>query len=213
MEKSILVHGDQEFFCQLLGSFFRENGFLVMKESADIWRTIELIRRDPPCVVLIDARRSKTNGIDDALVIKGEFPDQKVVLLSASSETKDVLLALNQGIDGYLLKSAIPKDIVEDLDSVCKGELRVSRSLVGIVVKNLRIRKGDKCETEGNSTVKLTSRESEILVLISNGHTNKEIAEKLLVSLNTVKNHIISIMKKFNVHTRSGAVSKWKSLN
>ncbi|WP_434510810.1 LuxR C-terminal-related transcriptional regulator [Desulfitobacterium sp. AusDCA] len=214
MNRSILVHGDQEFFCHLLGTFLRENGFSVVKESIDIWTTVDIIRKNPPDAVFIDARRSKGNGIEDAMILKGEFSNQKVVLLSASSEPNDVLTALDKGIDGYFLKSSISQEIIEDLEAVIsKGEVRVSRELIGIIVQNMRLHKKEDCcvDQEGNP-VDLTPRECEILVLLSVGKTNKEIAEKLLISKNTVKNHIVSILNKLNVHTRSSAVYRWKNL-
>lgn len=212
MKRIILVYGDQELFCHLLGSFLHENGFSISKQSTDIWETIEEIRRNPPHVILIDARRSKSNGLDDATLIKGEFPLQKIVLLSASSEAKDVMAALNLGIDGYLLKSVSPGELLQDLAAVCTGELRVSRELVGLLVRDWRKRKRTGGELEEQNSARLTLRENQIMVLMAQGNTNKEIAEKLELSPNTVKNHVISILGKFNVHTRTGAVSKWKNL-
>jgi DNA-binding NarL/FixJ family response regulator len=213
VKKTVLVHGDQNLFCNLLGSFLAKNDYIVIKESTDIWETIEEIRRNPPSVILIDARRSKANGLEDAAIIKGEFPRQKVVILSASSDPEDVVLALDLGIEGYFLKSTVSQELLEDLDAVCKGELRVSHELVGTVVRNMRNRYRGKTDLEEpENFTKLTPRENEIMVLIAHGKTNKEIASLLLLSPNTVKNHVISILDKLNVHTRTGAVSKWKNM-
>jgi len=208
--RKILVYGDQEFFCHLLGLFLREQGYEVTCELTNIWNTIEVIRKNPPDVVFIDARRSKSNGVEDAAIIKGEFSEQKVIILSASSEVKDVIMALNLGIDGYLLKSSLSKEIILDLEAVCMGEFRVSHELIGIIIKAWRNK--NQIPNLSEKPVELTPRESEIMVLISYGKTNKEISEYLLLSTNTIKNHVISIFNKLDVHTRAGAVSKWKNI-
>lgn len=204
----VLVLSDQSLFCVLLGQFLREHDFIIEGEYTDTWKAVEYIRKSSPDIVLIDARRAKANGLEDASILKGEFPAQKVVILSASDEMEDITSALLLKIDGYLLKNSSVEQIVQDLKDICNNELRISPKLVGVVLKAWHQIQVKEPKKETN-TSPLSPRENEILSLIAKGKTNKEIGQQLLISPNTVKNHVDSILTKLNVHSRSEAVYTW----
>jgi two-component system nitrate/nitrite response regulator NarL len=210
MKYGVLVYGDQEFFCTLLGSFLREHGFNVVKELVNIWEVIAEIPKSKPDIVLLDARRSRSNGIEDTSIIKGEFPEQKIAILSASKEIVDIIAAIDAGVVGYILKSSLSNEVLSDLYAICRGEVRISHELAGEVIKTWYSQRSRELLKEYSTP--LTHREKEILVLLSQGKSNKEIAAQLLLSPNTIKNHILSIFNKLDVHSRAGAVSKWKTL-
>jgi len=185
-----------------------EHGFIVTGEYTMVKNVLEHIRRDPPDAVIVDGRRSQQNGVEEILAVKTEFPCQKLILLTTSQESKDILVMLKCKINGYLLKSSSPLQLVQDIKAVCQGETRISPELVGTIVNFVR----NNDNFNKHSFDALTMREKEILNTIAKGKTNKEIAFELSISPNTVKNHVKSILSKLSIHSRSQAVSYWSGL-
>jgi two-component system NarL family response regulator len=208
MKEQIVVTGDQLLICALLGNFLSQHDFVVAGSYIKIQETLAHISRDPPDAVIVDARRSTQNGAEQVLMIKNEFPDQKIIILASSQEAKDLIFMLKNKINGYLLKSTPPNQLVQDVIAVCKGETRIAPELMGIVVDFVRNDNDMDRVSEGA----LTMREKEIMHLIAQGNTNKEIAEQLFISPNTVKNHVKSILSKLSLHSRTQAVSYWSGL-
>lgn len=202
----VLVMGREYLITDLLSRFLADEGFEIVAHEKEPEKVIEIIHHKQPDIVLIDA--NKHNGKRPSLMIKSVFPQQKIVVLSHLDKKEDVLPVLSVGVEGYLLKSSHPKDIIENLIAVYNGSIRVSPQLLDFILKDWQKEKKKK----GEHSTELTTRELEILSLMAEGKTNKEISKQLFISSNTVKCHVSSIISKLNAKSRTDAVFKSYSL-
>lgn len=202
----ILLMGREDLIADLLSRYLTDEGFEIVAHEKEPERVIEIIPEKQPDIVLIDA--NKHNGKRPSLIIKSAFPQQKIVVLSHLDKEEDVLPVMAVGVEGYLLKSSHPKDIIENLIAVYNGSIRVSPQLYDFILKDWHREKKKK----GESSNELTKRELEILALMSEGKTNKEISRILFISSNTVKCHVSSIISKLDAKSRTDAVFKSYSL-
>lgn len=199
----ILILGKQSLMNNLLSRFLKEHGFEVVGIVYDCFQALECVRLAKPDMVLIN-----TQTLDDAaplLFVKYDFPLPKIVILSDLEEKEEVLPILRLGVDGYISKSAPPAEVIEDLKAIYRGETRVSRKLLSTVLKAWQEEQKKKSREAAPG---LTKRQLEVLKLVAEGKSNKEISQQLLISPNTVKYHISSIMAKLGAHSRTHAVFK-----
>jgi len=208
-KKLIMIFSDQELTMFLLEKFLREHSFEIALASNNIWQIVAEIPNYPLSGMLIEARRKSLNGMKELSVIKSEYPELPTAVLSASTSPNYVMNALNLGADGYLLKNTMSDDFVKDLESVCNGNICISRELVGTVFRSMR--NNGRLDSKEFS-FQLTPREHEIMALMSNGATNRQIAQYTSLSINTINNHIASIYKKLGTHNRINAVSIWEGV-
>jgi DNA-binding NarL/FixJ family response regulator len=151
---------------------------------------MEQFRTHRPDVTLMDLQMPKMNGLDAMIAIRGEFPGARIIVLTTYAGDVQVLRAVKAGARAYLLKSLVRKDLVEIIRLVHAGEKRIPPEVAADL--------GDDA---------LSSREIEVLSLISGGNANKEIAAKLSITEETVKGHMKSIFTKLGVHDRAHAVT------
>ena len=209
MSVSIVIVGDHLLWNSLLSSFLEQRGHSVVGISASTRETLRLIRKNSPDLALIDNRSSTNRGARQVNSIKNEFPEQKVILLYSSHESTDLLYMLKCGTDGYLQKSTTPEQLLSDIEAVNAGETRVPQELMHVLLAHARNEtKGNKQEID-----RLTMREKEVLELLASGKSNQEIAVFLSISINTVKNHVKSVLSKLSMHSRSQAIVFWSTLN
>jgi two-component system NarL family response regulator len=199
----ILLMGREDLITELLARFFEDEGFEIIALEKEPEKVIEIIPHTKPDIVLIDA--NKHNGKRPSLLIKSLFPKQKIVVLSHLDQEEDVLPVLAAGVEGYLLKSSHPKEILENLIAVHNGLIRVSPQLYDFILKDWHKKEKKK---RGEPSNELTARELEVLNLIAEGKTNKEISKILSISSNTVKCHVSSIISKLDAKSRTDAVFK-----
>lgn len=160
----------------------------VVGEAGDGAEAIALTRRLKPQVVVMDCAMPKTNGIDATRSILAESPEVAILLLSMHSELTLVRQALAAGARGYILKSAIDLDLASAVRRVAAGETVVDPAL------------DRPAASDGEQRHGLTARELEVLQLICNGMSNREIAARLDLSINTVSVHRTNIMNTLGVH-------------
>lgn len=160
----------------------------VVGEAGDGAEAIALTRRLKPQVVVMDCAMPKTNGIDATRSILAESPEVAILLLSMHSELTLVRQALAAGARGYILKSAIDLDLASAVRRVAAGETVVDPAL------------DRQAASDGEQRHGLTARELEVLQLICNGMSNREIAATLDLSINTVSVHRTNIMNTLGVH-------------
>lgn len=146
------------------------------------------------------------NGIAAARVITDEVPTSTVVMLTVSQNDDDLFAALRAGAAGYLLKDTDPTRLPLALNGVLKGEAALPRVLVGKLIDEFRARGKRRGVLGKEGRTNLTSREMEILELLREGLSTKEIGQRLFVTPVTVRTHISSILKKLKVPDRAAAI-------
>ncbi|MBI5726401.1 MAG: response regulator transcription factor [Ignavibacteriales bacterium] len=153
-------------------------------------------------VVLMDINLPHMNGIDCTRIIKEKMPDVQIIMQTVYENTEMIFESLKAGASGYLLKRTPPVKVLEAIEDVFKGGSPMSSQIARMVVESFH----QKLEVpEGN----LTTREEEILTLLSKGFKYREIAESLFISMDTVRTHIRHIYEKLHVRSRTEAVIKF----
>lgn len=177
----------------------RQHDFRVVGEASDGREAVTLAQQHKPDVIVMDIGMPNLNGIEAARQVTASLPQSAVVILSMHSDEAYVLRALKAGARGYLLKESAESDLITAIRAVHNGKAffspAVSRMLVEDYVRQLQDR-----EIEDSYEL-LTMREREVLQLIAEGKSNKEIAAMLNVSLYTVESHRGNLMEKLNLHT------------
>ena len=160
-----------------------------------------------PDLILMDIQMSTMDGLEATRQIKQILPDTTIVVLTVRDDDEKLFEALKSGAQGYLLKDIRSHKMVEMLQSAMNGEAAITPSLAGRVLAEFRRmslhQTGDASAVHEDNS--LTERELEVLSLVAKGASDKEVAEKLFVSLNTVKTHIRNILAKLRVDSRREA--------
>jgi DNA-binding NarL/FixJ family response regulator len=166
----------------------------LVADAATGGEGIQKYRQHLPDVTLMDLRLPDMSGIDALIAIRTEFPEARVVMLTTFEGDVEIQRALEAGAFGYLLKTMPPKDLVEMIRSVHAGKKRVPSEVAAYLAEHL----GDEA---------LTPREIDVLGHIAGGNRNRDIAERLFISEETVKVHIRHIMEKLGASDRTQAVA------
>ncbi|HEY3249047.1 MAG TPA: response regulator transcription factor [bacterium] len=178
--------------------------FEVIGEAQDGADAVRLVRELHPDVVVMDISMPVMNGVEATRAIREAFPDIHVLILTMHEEESFVFQLLQLGASGYVLKRAAATDLVDAVRAASRGEAflypAVARSLVADYLENMRT--GRRSLRQDG----LTDREREVLVLIAEGLTNAQIAEKLYISVKTVQTHRTHIMEKLDLHDRGHLV-------
>lgn len=184
-----------------------EGGFHVCAEVGDGLSAIEAVVQHRPEVALLDIHMPGGGGISAAGVICEKVPETAVVMLTVSQDDNDLFSALRAGAAGYLLKDTDPARLPLALEGVLRGEGAIPRMLVSKLVEEFRNPgRRKRFPLGGNKRAQLTSREWEILELLRQGLSTKEIGEHLYVTPVTVRTHISSLLKKLKVSDREAAI-------
>jgi RNA polymerase sigma factor (sigma-70 family) len=174
--------------------------FEVVGEAADGEEGLEAVETLRPDVVLMDLRMPTCDGLEATRRIKQAFPDVRVVMLSVSEDDQDFFSAIRCGADGYLVKDLRPEGLFQELRGLAQGEAPLSRTMTSKLLRQLA-RQGSMVVPQISSDL-LSPREQEVLALIVEGLTNREIAAELGIAVNTVRNHVRSVLEKLKVRNR-----------
>ncbi|MES9832017.1 MAG: two-component system response regulator NarL [Candidatus Thiodiazotropha sp. DIVDIV] len=174
----------------------------LIGEAANGEEGLLLAKQYNPDLILLDINMKGVSGLETLKAIKKLQLDSRILMLTVSDNEEDVLTALRNGADGYLLKDMEPEDILKSINKAVKGTVVISDHLTQLLAKALR---EDSRLDEQSSINDLTTREKEILQHISKGQSNKQIASKLVISEGTVKVHVKHLLKKLNLHSRTEA--------
>lgn len=172
----------------------------VIGEAADGEECLNLLKKVKPDVLLLDINMPKKNGIEVLQELKKKKDKTKILMLTVHNEVEYLIKAVDIGADGYILKDSESEELKKAITVIHNGDNFIQPSLIPLL--NVRLLKRDN---DIDKIELLTKRENEVLILVANGMFNKEIAENLLISERTVKNHISSIFKKINVADRTQA--------
>jgi DNA-binding NarL/FixJ family response regulator len=179
----------------------------VVAEAENGREALSLIGEHQPDIALVDIAMSELNGLDVAERVKRNWPHVRVVMLSMHANEEYVLQALRAGAAGYLLKDSALEELGLAVKAVMRGETYLSPTISRHVVDDyLRRIEGIAKQEEKGPFVQLTTRQREILQLIAEGNTTKEIALKLSVSVKTVETHRARLMERLGIHDVAGLV-------
>jgi two-component system NarL family response regulator len=183
-----------------------ETDIEVVGEASDGAEALKVAAETTPDIVLMDVRMPKRGGIDATMAIKDAVPSAKIIMLTISDEEADLYDAIKAGAMGYLLKEISIEEVASAVRAVYTGQSLISPSMASKLLTEFAtmVRKDD--ERQQVPTPRLTDREMEVLKLVAKGMNNRDIAKKLFISENTVKNHIRNILEKLQLHSRMEAV-------
>ena len=201
----VLVVDDQELFRRGLTMLLAvESGIEVVGEAGDGVEGTSIAESSAPDVVLLDVRMPKRSGIEACLSIKEAVPSAKIIMLTVSDEEADLYEAVKSGASGYLLKDSSIEEVAQAVRVVADGQSLISPSMaIKLIDEFKQMSKPEKASGPG---LRLTERELDVLRLVAQGHSNKEIAARLYISENTVKNHVRNMLEKLQLHSRMEAV-------
>lgn len=205
----IVLVDDQTLFVESLKTVLetRTEDLQVVGVANDGKRAVEVVAETSPDIVLMDVRMPLMNGVESTRLIKERFPNMRVLMLTTFDDDQYVVEALRLGAVGYLLKNMPPSELISAIRAVYEGGVlispQVANKLLGLIT-NPQSKAGEEDDNErtGSLVNQLSSREKEILQLMAEGLDNKEIAGKLYIAEQTVKNYVSIIYSKLGVRDR-----------
>jgi len=203
----VLLADDHALFRAGIASLLRAWGMDVVGQAADGDEAIELARRLKPELVLMDVRMSPRNGLEATRVIKTELPDVKVIIVTVSEDEQDLFEAIKSGAEGYLLKGMSEEELGSTLARISAGEPALSPGLATKILDEFARMAREGAGKPAGPEDELTDREREVLRLVAEGATNREIASSLYVSENTVSFHMKNILGKLHLKNRAQAAA------
>jgi len=167
---------------------------VMVAQGANAAEAIQLYRKHKPDVTLMDLRLPDKSGIDALIAVREEFPEARIIMLTTFEGDVEIHRALEAGARGYVLKNMPPKELVEVIRQVHAGKKRIPPQVASRLAEHI-------------SDEELTVREIEVLSQIAGGNRNRDIADKLFITEETVKVHIKHIMEKLGASDRTQAVA------
>ncbi|MCT6875844.1 two-component system response regulator NarL [Frischella perrara] len=183
---------------QLIGT---DSHFLVIAETGSGTEGIQLAVTLEPDIILLDINMNDMNGLEILRYLRRNNVSSRIIIFTVSNTKEDIITALKNGADGYLLKDMEPENLLKALHSIAEGKIIMDESITYIMLDYMRY--GDESTIKQSHDVKLlTPREHEIFNLLVQGLSNKLIAKELDIVESTVKVHVKSIFKKLNFKSR-----------
>ncbi|HEY9153389.1 MAG TPA: response regulator transcription factor [Anaerolineales bacterium] len=182
----------------------RHPQFTVVGEAGSAREALEQVANLKPEVVIMDIRLPGTSGIEACEEIVNKFPGTKVIMLTSYAEDEMLFSAIRAGASGYILKQIGSDDLVKALEAVSRGEALLDPAVTQRVFQE--VRRAVK-EEEASAFAHLSQQEKHVLLLVSEGKTNREIAKALFLGEGTVRNYVSSILSKLGVNNRAEAAA------
>ena len=193
MKLRIILAEDHTIVLEGLRALLEKEGFEIVGEAQDGRSAVELAAKFKPDIAILDIAMPALNGVDAAREILRASPDTRTILLTIHEDNQYVVEALRAGVSGYLLKTKAASDLVQAIKEVSRGALYLSPGLSRDVVKSFLENKEVKADP-------LSPREREVLQLIAEGKTTKEVGAILGISVKTAESHRTRIMEKLGIH-------------
>ncbi len=199
MATSVLLADDHALIRQGLRALLERQGFQVTCEAADGQETLRVAGKVHPDIAILDISMPVLNGIDAARELTKSSPKTKVILLTQHDEDQYVTEALRAGVKGYVLKSQAAEDLVQAIREVCRGSVylspRISRAVVDAYVSKTYA-----------APDPLSGRERQVLQLVGEGKSTKDVAAQLGISVKTAESHRARLMRKLDIHETASLV-------
>jgi|SRR5882724_10294589 len=193
MSLRIFLADDHGMFREGVRLLLESQGFSVVGEAADGLTAAKLAAELHADIAVLDVAMPRLNGVDAARSLKTDAPDVKTILLSVHTEEPYVIEGLRAGVRGYVMKTQAGSELVQAIREVARGAIYLSPGISGLVV--------DACLTDGaHPRDPLTLRERQVLQLVAEGNSTKEVAGLLGIGARTAESHRLRIMKKLGIH-------------
>ncbi len=202
MNERILLIDDHTLFRAGLRDLLTRRNIEVVADVGDGSEGVKIASEQPLDIVLLDMRMPQMDGISVLKILKAAHPDLPVAMLTTSSDESDLVGALRNGAQGYLLKDMEPDELVVALREILAGKTIVAPDLAPVLASAVQSDGQVKKEEKEDPFAVLTPREYEILTLLAEGQSNKVIARNLGISDGTVKLHVKAILRKLNISSR-----------
>jgi two-component system, NarL family, response regulator DevR len=205
VKQRILLVDDHEVVRLGLKSLLeRHPQFDVIGEASSAREALEQVANNHPDVVVMDIRLPGTSGIEACEEITSRFPETRVLMLTSYAEDEMLFSAIRAGASGYVLKQIGGEELVRALEAVARGEALLDPAVTQRVFQE--VRRAVK-EEEASAFAHLSQQEKHVLLLVSEGKTNREIAKSLFLGEGTVRNYVSSILSKLGVSNRAEAAA------
>ena len=202
----LVLADDHPLFRAGIASLLQVWGHEVVGEASNGLEALELVRRLRPDLVLMDITMPECNGLEATRLIKAELPDTRIVIVTVSDHDEDLFEAIKSGAEGYLLKDMGEVELESTLNALEADEPALSPRLATKILDEFA-RLSHEAPPREDQRDDLTTREREVLQLVSEGATNREIARSLYLSEHTVNFHMKNILSKLHLRNRAQAVA------
>jgi len=203
-QRIILVDDHEVVRLGLKALLERHPQFEVVGEAGSARDALEQVAAMEPDVVVMDIRLPGTSGIEACEQIVDQFPNTKVIMLTSYAEDEMLFSAIRAGASGYVLKQIASEELVKAIEAVGRGEALLDPAVTQRVFQE--VRRAVK-EEEASAFAHLSQQEKHVLLLVSEGKTNREIAKSLFLGEGTVRNYVSSILSKLGVNNRAEAAA------
>lgn len=195
----VLIVDDDALIRDSLSILFRlEEDFEVVGTASNGREAFEKCKKEMPDIVLMDVRMPVMDGVIGTKLIKENFKNIKVVILTTFKDDEYIMEAVKNGAEGYILKNQSSDSIIESIRTVAKGNAVFERNVADALTSMLKEEK-----KKPNTNINLTEREMDVLSLVAEGLSNKEISEKLFLSDGTVRNYVTNLLEKLQLRDRT----------
>lgn len=202
----ILIADDQELIRDSLRIVLSGNTDFSVNTAANGIEVVRAVRRDKPDVILMDIRMPEMDGVQCTQIIKENYPEIKIIILTTFDDDEYIFSALKHGASGYLLKGISADRLMEAIHKVYHGNAMINEDIAGKVVKmfSQMARENAAVITVDENYIKeITESEWKVIGLVSKGLSNKEIAAELFLTEGSVRNYLSSVLKKLDLRDRT----------
>ncbi|MFC2010199.1 response regulator [Chloroflexota bacterium] len=205
----VLIVDDHALFRRgIAAALAEQEGIEVIGEAHDGLDAIQKVKESAPDVVLMDLQMPNCSGLEATQALQTEMPQVHILVLTISENESDLFAAVKFGARGYLLKKVEPEELVHAIISIAQGGVIISPLMATKLLTDFKDLRGEReKEKPRQENAEISSREVEVLELVAEGATNKEIGDALFISENTVKTHLQNIMEKLHLANRSQAAA------
>lgn len=202
----VLIADDQELIRDSLRIVLSGNPDFSVNTAANGIEVVRAVRRDKPDVILMDIRMPEMDGVPCTQIIKENYPEIKIIILTTFDDDEYIFSALKHGASGYLLKGISADKLIEAIHKVYHGNAMINEDIAGKVVKMFSqlARENAAVITVDEDYIKeITESEWKVIGLVSKGLSNKEIAAELFLTEGSVRNYLSSVLKKLDLRDRT----------
>lgn len=199
---NLLIADDHTMFLQGIMSLLeKEPNIGVVDTAINGIEALEIIKKGNIDFIILDISMPEMDGIELSKILKKEYPDVKILIVSTHSNVMMISRLIRIGVNGYLLKNAEKAELLKAINTIALGENYFAEEL-----EEKHLSNSSKIEKQVSNLTELSSREKEILILIAHEYNTAEIAEKTFISLNTVNTHRRNLLSKLNAKNTAGLV-------